>query len=257
MNLQLASAGVFVAGSSRGLGRAIAEAFLAEGARVAITGRDAPTVERARKELAETHGETAVLGHAGDMSDTTELTTGIDRARAAFGRIDAAIANIGNGRLPASGVGEAALWDRALHENLHAALALARVALPALRETGGSLTFIGSIAGCEALGAPPAYEAAKAALRHTAKALARQLGPSGVRVNIVAPGNIFAPGGTWDLKRREDPAGVDEYIRREVPLGRFATPAEVAAGVVFLASRAAAFVTGATLVIDGGQTRSL
>jgi 3-oxoacyl-[acyl-carrier protein] reductase len=88
-----------------------------------------------------------------------------------------------------------------------------------------------------------------------AAGLARELGPQGIRVNSVAPGNIVFPGGTWDTKLQENREGVERMLERDVPLGRLGQPEEVASAVVFLASARAGFVTGECLVVDGGQTR--
>jgi 3-oxoacyl-[acyl-carrier protein] reductase len=118
-----------------------------------------------------------------------------------------------------------------------------------------SITFISSIAGLEAIAAPIPYSTAKAGLQQAAKNLARQLGPEGIRVNTVAPGNVLAPGGTWEAKMAENPDQVKKYIETEVPLARFANPEEIAHAVVFLASARARFISGALLCVDGAQTR--
>jgi 3-oxoacyl-[acyl-carrier protein] reductase len=120
----------------------------------------------------------------------------------------------------------------------------------------GSIVFISSIAGLESLGAPLPYGAAKAALEHYSKDLSRRVGMHGVRVNTVAPGNVLFPGGTWQQKLDADSAKVTSMIAAEVPLSRFGTPREIGAAVAFLASDRAAFITGACLVADGGQTRA-
>ena len=113
-----------------------------------------------------------------------------------------------------------------------------------------------SIAGCEALSAPLPYSAAKAALINVTKNLSRMVGSHGIRVNAVAPGNVLFPGGSWEKKLTENREFFEEYIRREVPLQRFGRAEEVADAVVYLASERASFMTGACVVLDGGQTRS-
>ena len=114
---------------------------------------------------------------------------------------------------------------------------------------------VSSIWGREAGGAP-GYNVAKAGVIALAKALARDLAADGIRVNSVAPGSILFPGGGWDRKRQADPEGMAAFVARELPFGRFGTPEEVADVVTFLASPRAAWVSGACVVVDGGQSRA-
>ena len=125
--------------------------------------------------------------------------------------------------------------------------------LPSIRSNNGSLLFISSIAGIEAFGAPTDYSTAKSAIHALSKNLARKLAPK-IRVNVIAPGNVLFPGGVWDQKRKKDERLVDEMLKVEVPMQRFATPEEIADSVIFLSSDRAKFITGTTLTIDGGQT---
>jgi 3-oxoacyl-[acyl-carrier protein] reductase len=166
---------------------------------------------------------------------------------------DVVVANIGSGALPRGWDVETDAWKSAFQLNVFGSMALLRTFLPKMVQRGtGSVVVIGSIAGLEAVPAPITYAAAKAALAAAAQSLSRQV--AGVRVNVVAPGNVIFPGGSWERRQREDPAGVRAYVEAEVPLGRFATPNEIADLVVFVASDRAAFLTGACLVIDGGQS---
>lgn len=256
MDLGLTDAAVLVAGSSRGIGLAIARGFLAEGARVTITGRDAAGLEAARAGLAATFGATRVLAVCGDLTEENDIAAAFDATTAAFGRLDAVTANIGSGSGLAGPAPGRLEWDRMLTLNLLGSVRLAEAALARLT-VGGSLTFISSIAGLETLGAPIPYEAAKAALLAAMKGYARAVGPSGVRVNAVAPGNILFPGGSWERKLAERREFFENYIRAETPLQRFGRPEEIADVAVFLASSRASFIAGAVIVADGGQTRSL
>ena len=120
----------------------------------------------------------------------------------------------------------------------------------------GSIIFIGSIAGLETVGAPVAYAAGKSALPAITKSMARELGPLGVRVNLICPGNFIFDGGRWSAKRTENPERIDAIIAESVPLQRFGAPREIADVAAFIASDRAQFMTGSTIVVDGGQTKS-
>jgi len=149
-------------------------------------------------------------------------------------------------------------WLRVMSVNVFSVTNMVHVSVPLLKRSGNaSIVCISSICGVEALGAPVTYSAAKAALLSAVKGWSRPFGKMGIRINAISPGNIFTDGGTWDGKVRADPDGVAAMISREVPLGRFGTPAEIANAAVFLASPRAAFVTGVNFVADGGQTRSV
>jgi len=257
MDLQLEGTVAFVAGSSRGIGLAIAEGFLGEGAKVTITGRDRKTLDATADRLTGQCGKDHVLAVCGDLRVERDIQAALDRTTETFGRIDAVVANIGSGRSKMGWDISQRDWQEMIDANLMSGVLLASAGASRLKERGGgSITFISSIAGNEIIPAPMPYAAAKAAQQMAAKHLAHQLGPSGIRVNTVSPGNVLFPGGTWDRKLNEDKEGVERTIAESVPLNRFATPSEIADAVLFLASARAAFITGEVLVVDGGQTRS-
>jgi 3-oxoacyl-[acyl-carrier protein] reductase len=256
MHLGLEDKVVFVAGSSRSIGKGIASVFLDEGARVALTGRDRSTLAAAGAELSEGRAD-RVMTFAGDLTQASVVEEAHRRVVAQWGPIDSLVCNIGSGAAKNGWQLTAADWEPVFQINLWAAVRLVEVFLPSMVEAQrGSIILIGSIAGLESLGAPIPYGAAKAAIEHYAKDLARRVGRHGVRVNTVAPGNILFPGGVWQRKLDADATGVNAMIAAEVPLGRFGAPEEIGAAVAFLASDRAAFITGACLVADGGQTRA-
>ncbi len=199
MDLDLAGRVIFVAGGSRGIGLGIAEACLAEGARVALTARGAEQLERTREALAARYGADRVWAQAGDMRDTEAVETLVSAAESDFGQLWGAVANAGLSPCPPGFDIEDQVWSDAFSQNLDSAFRLTRTVLRGMTERRqGSVVHIGSIAGLGALGAPLAYSTSKAAMTHMTKELARIAGHSGVRVNMIAPGGIIFPGGGWD-----------------------------------------------------------
>lgn len=257
MDLGLHDKVAFVAGSSLGIGLVIARAFLREGAKAIITGRNAESLGEASALLAAEAEAKCALSVRGDMTDPADVRRALDETVSAFSGIDVVVANIGSGTVRGGWDLNLNNWLSALNINLLGSMALASAALPHLiARGGGSLMFISSIVGCEAIDAPVTYSAAKAAVQSAMKGLSRLVGPQGVRVNAVAPGHVLFPGGTWERKLAERREFFEQYIQSEVPLQRFGRPEEIADAVVFLTSERASFITGACLVVDGGQTRS-
>ena len=253
----LAGKTALVGGSSRGIGRGIALVFLTEGANVLLTGRDAASLDKTRAELEQDFGRDRVAGFAGDLTKRDVCGVAVDSVLRRWHRLDIVVANVGTGRGTTGWRLTDGDWESMLAMNLMAGVKLIESALPPLIEAGrGSILAIASIAALEAMPAPMPYSAAKAALLAYIKNLSRQVGPNGVRVNAIAPGNVIFPGGTWDKKRSENEAETRRYIEAEVPLRRFGQPEEIGHAAAFLASDRASFITGACLTVDGGQTRT-
>jgi 3-oxoacyl-[acyl-carrier protein] reductase len=250
MNLNLQDRRVLVTGASHGIGLGIARGFVDEGARVAITGRN---LQRLKKAALELKGGALVC--PGDLTRPDVIERVLAKVEECWSGLDILILNLGSGKsIPSA---DAAEWSRVLDLNLVSAMETLRQATPLLSKgRTPAVVFIGSIAGIEALGAPIAYGAAKAALAHAMKSAARLLAPNGIRVNMVAPGNIFFTGGTWDNKLGENKKAVEAMLASQVPMNRLGRIEEAVAPVLFLASSKASFVTGTCLVVDGGQTRS-
>jgi 3-oxoacyl-[acyl-carrier protein] reductase len=174
---------------------------------------------------------------------------------ATLGGLDVVVANVGKSFARDAASMDDADLAKSLDMNLWTSARVAQRAVPHLQARGGgAITMISSIWGREAGGAP-GYNVAKAGVIALAKALARDYAPSGIRVNSVAPGSILFPGGGWDRRQKADPAAIADMVKRELPFGRFGTPEEIADVVAFLSSKRASWVTGACVVVDGGQSR--
>ena len=185
-------------------------------------------------------------------SAVNELSQRISRE---WERIDGLIVNVGSGKSLPDPANRFMAMELSMEINFHTALNTVRAFLPSLQEDGGCVVFISSICGIEALGAPTDYSVAKAALNAFSKNLAKKVGPD-VRVNTVAPGNIFFEGGTWEKKFKENKSLVNEMAGKRSSLEAIRRPEEVADAVTFLCSDRASFITGSLLVVDGGQTRA-
>ena len=260
MNLELTDKIAIITGSSKGLGLATARALIAEGCRVTVCARgEAKLAEAAAelKALAGSNGPSRVLAVAADLSTAAGVESVITRTVETFGGLDILVNNVGFAK--GGGIADTtdAEWQDAFDQTLFPAVRASRLAVPQMRNRGGGvIVMIASIWGRES-GGRMTYNAVKAAEISLAKAMAQQLAKDNIRVNSVAPGSIRFPGGSWDRRVQEDPDGMAAFVKSELPFGRFGRPEEVGAVVAFLASARASWISGASVTVDGCQSRSL
>ncbi len=256
MDLKLAGKVALVTGGSRGLGLASARALAAEGCHVAICARGTERLEQATVEIRTVAaGSAEVLGIPADVSKAEDVARLIETTVTRFGGLDVLVNNVGLGRGGSLEETSDEVWAEALNQTVYPAIRTSRAAVPHFRRRGGgTILIISSIFGREA-GGRMTYNVVKAAEISLGKSLAQQLARDGIRVVTVAPGSILFPGGSWHARQQADPEGIAEFVRRELPFGRFGRPEEVGDVVTFLASPRASWVSGTTVVVDGCQSR--
>ncbi len=258
MNLELDGKTAVVTGSSKGLGLAIATALVQEGCNVTICARGEAGLAEAIVKLRDIPGGAArVLAVQADLATDKGVADVIFRTTDTFGGLDILVNNVGLAK--GAGITDTsdAEWQEAFDQTLFPAVRASRLAVPLMRRRGGgTIVMIASIWGRES-GGRMTYNAVKAAEISLAKAMAQQLAGDNIRVNSVAPGSIRFAGGSWDRRVQEDPEGMAEFVRRELPFGRFGRPEEVGEVVAFLVSPRASWISGASVPVDGCQSRSL
>ena len=253
MDLELAGRRVVLTGGTRGIGRAIAELFVAEGAQVAFCARDPAQVEATASALGA-----AAHGTALDVADGAAVRSWVAQAGQAMGGIDIVVPNVS-----ALAVGDdEASWTAGFQTDMLGAVRVVDAAMPFLEASGAnssgaaSIVIISSVSGREIDFAAGPYGAFKAALIHYAQGLAFKLAGKNIRANTVSPGNTYFPGGVWEKIEQGNPKLFAASLALN-PMGRMGRPDEMAKAVVFLASPAASFITGANLVVDGALTRGV
>jgi 3-oxoacyl-[acyl-carrier protein] reductase len=251
MDLGLTGLRAIVSGSTKGIGRAIAETLAAEGAHVAICARQATEVDETVTAL-HRHGVTAV-GRALDVRDAAALQAWVTASTQEMGGLDIVIANVS--ALAMSNDEES--WYKEFEVDLMHTVRMVNAALPYLSQSAhAAIVTVSSVSGREVDFAAGPYGTFKAALIHYTQGLAYQWAGKGIRANTISPGNTYFPGGVWEQIEHGNPQFFKEALALN-PTGRMGTPQEMANAAVFLASPAASFVTGTNLVVDGALTRGV
>lgn len=254
MKLELQGKAALVTGSSRGIGRALAEGLLREGARVCLCARGGATLEATRASLASLGEVTAI---AADVATADGASRVVAHAIQTFGALDILINNVGGSR----GTGgfdqvDEAKWREVVDTNLLSPVLVSRPAVEWMKAHGGGcILHVSSIYGREYAPSAPTT-AAKAGLIALAKEMAVDLARHGIRVNSVAPGSILFEGGSWHKRQQSDPERIAKMVRDELPFGRFGRLDEVADVVTFLCSPRASLISGACIVVDGAQGKA-
>ncbi|WP_445488651.1 SDR family oxidoreductase [Rhodopseudomonas sp. RCAM05734] len=248
--MKLANKTALITGGNSGIGLATARLFVAEGARVAITGRDKARLDAAVEEL----GPNA-LGIVADATDVAATEAAVVRAVAQFGKLDIVFANAGISASTPVGGTSLEVFESVLKTNITAVFFTVQAAAPHLND-GASIILNGSV--ISVLGNPgyAAYAASKAGVRAMARVMASELSPRNIRVNVVSPGGTSTP--IWNRAAPTPDAvtALEARISQAIPLGRFGKPEEVAKTVLFLASDDASNIQGAEIFVDGGATAS-
>jgi NAD(P)-dependent dehydrogenase (short-subunit alcohol dehydrogenase family) len=252
MLFDLSGKAAIVTGASRGIGRAIARRLAEHGARVVISSRKAPKCEEVAAEINGAFSDTRAIAIPANISSKAELAALVAAAKDGFGRIDILVCNAASNPYygPSANISDEQ-FRKVLDNNILANHWLVQLVRPIMTEQGsGSIIIISSIGGLRGSSTIGAYNVSKAADMQLARNLAVELGPHGIRVNCIAPGLIKT-----DFSRAlwEDLQMLDTYLK-SMPLRRIGRPDDVAGAAVFLASAAGAFVTGETIVVDGGST---
>ena len=252
MEFNFSGKSVLVTGSSRGIGKAIGEAFLENGADVIFNGTNLNKLQELKDEL---NIDSKFL-MKGDVRDVTQVNNLILEAESVLKKIDIIVCNVGSGRSVRPGEENYSEWQRVFNQNLWSTTNVVEAGKAALKKTNGSFICISSICGHEVIdNAPITYSTAKAALNFYIKAISRPLGKEGIRINGISPGNILFKGSTWEEKLKDNTNNID-YLLRNVPLSKFGKTSDISNTCLWLASENSTFCTGSIFAVDGGQLRS-
>lgn len=240
-----------VTGSSRGIGKAIAQVLTRSGYTVAINGRNEVDVHQTAAELPR------AIGVPGDVTSFSEAQRVVNTVVDRLGKLEILVCNVGGGKSVPPGMETHEEWQRVFGLNMWSATNMVEAARTELSRTQGAIVCVSSICGNEViLDAPVTYSAAKAALNAFVRGISRPLGLDMVRINAVAAGNVLFPGSIWERMLEDNADAVARMLEGNVSLARLGTPTEIAEVVRFLCSDEARFVTGAIWTVDGGQVRA-
>ena len=250
MDLKLLGKNVLITGESKGIGKAIAQAFVSEGANVSIAARSLEFLQKAKADL---DGNIAIL--QADVTKEEEREKLINSFLEKNGTIDVLINNAGGSNGGMATETSMDLFYQAMELNYFSAVHLSKlVAAQMMKNGSGAIINISSIFGRES-GGKVTYNNAKAALISFTKSFADEMIPYGIRVNSIAPGSILHETGNWKKRLESNPEEIKAFIHNEIPAGRFGTPEEIANVAAFLASDKAGWIIGASINVDGGQSR--
>ncbi len=250
MELNLKNKIIVISGSSKGIGKSIAEILLHEGCKVVINGRNKLNLLKTKNELSKISKN--IISIDGDVSKNATINKIKKITIKKWGKIDGIVAN-------ASSLENTKNKDSAflIKYNFDIVYNFVNNLIPSMKKNDASIVIIGSIAGLEDIGAPFYYTVFKSTLSSYVKSMSRKLSEKNIRINLVSPGNILFKNGNWEKKLNTNKSKINRMIKKNVPLKKFGKPQDVSIIVSVLLSNKTGFITGSNFVIDGGQTRSI
>ena len=252
MNLNLKNKKVLVTGSSHGIGLEIAKCLSNEGCMVAINGRNKRKLFKASKLVS---GSFPIQG---DVTNYKIAKRVINNTVKNLGDIDILICNVGSGKSKKIGKESYDEWNKVFRKNFWSVVNIVKESQKVLIKSKGNIVCISSICGLEVISdAPATYSTAKSALNTYIKCMSHFFGKYQVRINGIAPGNIFFKNSTWEKKLKKQPSKTRKFLNENVPLRKFGNPQNVSDLTAYLVSKKSEFITGSIFVVDGGQTRKI